>query len=117
MVNAVVGNVIVYVYPEVPLTVKEAAVTVPAVVGNVTPPVAVRVPAGASTTVPAVVDCTATLPKFISTSLTILIGVTMVAVAVADAVSCPWTVVARHANVNEATKIMGNLFILSLFRC
>lgn len=87
-VRAVVGSVIAYVYTPWPFTVKEAAVTVPAVTGSVTPPVDVRVPAGVSTAVPPVAVCTATLPKFMSTFLVMLMGVTIVAVALAVAVAC-----------------------------
>jgi len=70
--------------------VKVAAVTVPVVAGNVTPPAppVVRVPAGARTAVPAIVAETATLPKFISTVLTIDIGVMIVALTAAVAVAC-----------------------------
>jgi len=75
--------------------VNEAAATVPVTAGNVMPPVNVLVPAGANTTVPAV-PATATLPKFMSTVLVILIGVTMVADAVAVAVAC--------ANDDDAAK-------------
>ena len=68
---------------------KLAAATVPVVAGSVTPPAppVVRVPAGASIAVPAVVADTATLPKFMSTVFTIVIGVMMLAeaAAVADA--------------------------------
>lgn len=95
----------------------EAAVTVPAVDGNVTPPVAERVPAGVNTTVPAVDDCTATFPKFMSTSLVMLIGVTIVAVAVAVAVSCACAAVARHASAHDARRksdVLFMLFILDL---
>jgi hypothetical protein len=70
--------------------VKEAAETVPLVAGSVTPPAppVVRVPAGARTAVPAIVAETATLPKFISTVLTIETGVMMFAEAEAVAVAC-----------------------------
>jgi hypothetical protein len=69
--------------------VKEAAETVPVVAGRVTPPEppVVRVPAGARTVVPESVAETATLPKFISTVLTIVIGVMMFAEAEAVAVA------------------------------
>jgi hypothetical protein len=70
--------------------VKEAAETVPFVAGRVTPPPppVVRVPAGARTAVPERVAETATLPKFISTVLEIVIGVMMFAEAEAVAVAC-----------------------------
>jgi hypothetical protein len=84
IVLAPTGRVIEYVAPGFPLTVNVAAVTVPVTAGRVTPPVAVRVAAGASITVPGLAF-TATLPKFISLALVIEIGVTMVAVAVAVA--------------------------------
>jgi len=67
--------------------VNEAALTVPAVAGNVTPPVVVRVPAGAKTAVPRV-DETATFPKLMSVAFTIEIGATTVAVVGAEAVTC-----------------------------
>ena len=68
------------------VTAKEAAVTVPAVAGSVTPPVDVRVPAGVRTTVP-IAPFVATLPKFILTVLEMPIGVTIVAVVLAVAVT------------------------------
>ena len=72
---------------------KLAAATVPLVAGSVTPPAppVVRVPAGAITTVPAIEAETATLPKFIYTFLTMVIGVMIVADAdaVADAPAPP----------------------------
>ncbi len=69
---------------------KLAAATVPVVEGSVTPPAppVVRVPAGASIAVPALVAETATLPKFMSTVLEIDIGVTIVADA--EAVAEAW---------------------------
>jgi hypothetical protein len=81
------GSEIEKVYAEAPVIVNEAAATVPVVAGRVTPPVNVRVPAGARMTVPAVAF-TATLPKFISTVFEIVIGVTMVADVVAVAETC-----------------------------
>jgi hypothetical protein len=57
------------------------------VAGSVTPPVEVLVPAGSSTTVPPDPAETATLPKFISTVLLILMAVRILAVAVAVAVA------------------------------
>jgi hypothetical protein len=67
--------------------VKEAAVTVPAVAGRVTLPVLVRVPPVARITVPPAPDATAILPKLMSAFFEMLMGVTMVAVAVAGAVA------------------------------
>ena len=69
---------------------KLAAETLPVVAGSVTPPAppVVRVPAGASMAVPAMVAETATLPKFISTVFAIEIGVTIVAEDAAVAVAC-----------------------------
>jgi hypothetical protein len=46
-----------------------------------------------------------------------LIGVTIVAVTVADAVSCARAVVAAHANANEATKSSRVLFICTFLDC
>ena len=83
-VVGVAGNVIAYVETPDPVTVNDAAVTVPATTGNVTPPVNERAPAGVKTTVPAD-ELTAMFPKFISIVLEMLIGVIMVAVAVAVA--------------------------------
>lgn len=79
-----VGRVIVNDEVPVPVTLKEAAETVPVVAGKVTPPVLVRTPAVERTTVPAVVP-TAMFPKFMSTDLAIAIGVMMVAEALAVA--------------------------------
>ena len=102
----VVGNVIAYVYDPLPVTVKDAAVTVPVVAGKVTPLVRVRVPAGASTTVPPVAVCTARLPKLMSAFFAILIGVTTVAVAVAVAVACAWICEVNPASSKQVNKIL-----------
>jgi hypothetical protein len=56
------------------------------VAGSVTPPVDVRVPAGANTTVPELA-ITATLPKFILRVFEIAMGATMVADVVAVALT------------------------------
>jgi hypothetical protein len=90
------------VAPVLPVTVNVAAETVPVTAGSVTPPVAVRVPAGARTTVPAAV-LTATFPKFMLLAFTIAIGVTIVAVAVAVADTWP-KVAATNANITIVTE-------------
>ena len=90
---------IVYVEPVKPVTVKDAAVTVPITAGRVTPPVVERVPAGVSITVPPTA-LTATLPKFMLAALAIAIGVTIVAVAVAVAETC-----ANVLTANESRRI------------
>jgi len=84
MVIGEVGNEMEKVYVERPVMVNEAAAIVPATTGNVTPPVDVLVPAGASTTVPPV-PLTATFPKFMSTVFEMAMGVIIVADAVAVA--------------------------------
>ena len=66
MVSAEVGSVMAKVYPSSPETVKLAVDTVPDVRGRVAPPEVDLAPRADNITVPAVVDCTATLPKFIS---------------------------------------------------
>ena len=71
-----------------PVTVNDAAVTVPVTTGRVTPPVNVRAPAVGRTTVPPKVGLTAMFPKFMSTSFVMAIGVMMVAVVDAVAVTC-----------------------------
>jgi hypothetical protein len=111
-VRLVDGSVIAYVYTPCPVTVKEAAVTVPAAAGSVTPPVTVRVPAGASITVPPVAVCTATLPKFMSTVFVMLIGVTIVAVDVADAVACAKEL---DADAISTTAVAINLVLFFIF--
>ncbi len=83
-----------------PVTVNEAGVTVPLTTGRVTPPVSVREPAVGRTTVPPRVGLTAMFPKFISTSFVIAIGVMMVAVVEAVAVTC-----ANELAVNPRTMI------------
>jgi hypothetical protein len=68
----------------VPVTAKEAAVTVPAEAGNVTPPFGVRTPSVLRTTVPGA-GVVAIFPKTISTDFVMPIGVTIVTVVLADA--------------------------------
>ena len=97
----------------VPVTVNAAAETVPAVAGSVTPLVLLRVPAVASTTVPPEVADTAMLPKLMSAVFAMLIGVIMVAVAVATSVAC-----AKEFDVNPViAKRESNkrVFILGVF--
>jgi hypothetical protein len=67
-----------------PVTVKDAAETVPVFTGIVTPPVELLVPAGVKVTVPKEVP-TATFPKFISTVLVMVKGAIRVIEAVASA--------------------------------
>lgn len=98
------GNVIAYVEDPEPVIVKEAAETVPAAAGSVTPLVLVRVPAGANTTVPPVPACTARLPKLISAFFAILIGVITVAVAVAVAVDCAVALAVTTIKVTRESK-------------
>ena len=94
-----------------PVTSKDAAVTVPMVLGRVTPPVFVLDPSdGSKTTVPAAI--TATLPKFKSTVLDIAIGSTIVAVAVAEAVA--W---ANVFDINATDMIAHTNSTLILFIC
>ena len=92
-----------------------AAATVPLVAGNVTPPAppVVRVPAGASTAVPAMVAETATLPKFISTVLAIEIGMMMFAEADAVAVACAKEAVEQPNTATEA--IASDLMMFFFF--
>ena len=94
------GKVIEYVLLPSPVTVNEAAETVPVTTGRVTPPVLVRAPEVGRTTVPPNVGLTAMLPKFISTSFSMAIGVMMVAVVEAVAVTC-----AKEVAVNPRTMI------------
>ena len=112
-VRAVPGNVMAYVYSPCPFTVNAAAETVPAVAGSVTLPVRLLVPSGVNTTVPPAATSTATLPKFISTVLVIDIGVTIVAVAVADAFapSPAKTVFEKLAIITTAANNEINFFI------
>ena len=95
------GNVIVNTYPGVPETVKYAACTVPVTIGSVTPPTTVRVGVeeGLNATVPGVV-VTARFPKFMSVTLSIPIGVTIVAVTVAFLVICAYVLLDKIINMN-----------------
>jgi len=87
--DALAGREMEYVKPVWPVTVKAAAETVPAVAGNVQPPVADLTGARVAgrTTVPGAV-LTAILPKFMSLALVIVIGEIIVAEAVAFAETC-----------------------------
>ena len=97
---------------------KEAAATVPVVEGSVTPPAppVVRVPAGANTTVPAVAAETATLPKFKSAVLVIVMGVMMVAEAAAVAVACAKEEEVAVRTTAAVTIAFTKFFILFVFR-
>lgn len=92
---------------------KVAAVTVPAVVGSVTPPVAERTAPGVMTTVPPVAVWTATLPKFMSSVFEMLMGVTMVAEALAVADVCANTPAADA--VKRISRSIDLLFFIHLF--
>ena len=98
---------------------KLAAATVPMVEGSVTPPPppVVRVPAGASTTVPATVADTATLPKFISAVLLIEMGVMMVALQAAVAEACAKEEVAKAATATEVVTIALKMFFILVSFC
>jgi hypothetical protein len=91
------------------VTVNEAAVTVPAIDGDVTP-VSVLVPAGTSTTVPPPTEAII-LPKLMSAVREIEIGATMTAVAVAVA----WanTPAEKAIMITEIARI---LFIVLVFK-
>ena len=97
---------------------KLAADTVPIVAGRVTPPAppVVRVPAGARTVVPARVADTATLPKFMSTVFTIVIGVMIVAEADAVAVACAKDAVVPAMTIAAVANTLVKFFILFVFR-
>jgi len=102
-----------YVEVPNPVTLNDAAVTVPATAGNVTPPVFERVPAGTSTTVPAMVGLTAILPKFISTVFEIAIGVITVADVVAVADTCAKELIVKANIAMVRVKILVVFFIVS----
>ena len=108
------SNEIEYVVAASPVTVNLAAETVPAISGRVTPPVLVRVPVLASTTVPATL-LTATFPKFMSTDLDIAIGVIMVADDEAVAVTWALTVSEAIDKIAISDKRMDAFFIC--FKC
>ena len=100
---------------------KVAADTVPVVAGSVTPPPppVLRVPAGARIAVPETVADTATLPKFISTVLVIVIGVMMLAEQEAVAVACAKELLEKPITATVAIVIdlimFFILFVFSLF--
>jgi hypothetical protein len=99
--------------------VKSAPATVPVVEGSVTPPAppVVRVPAGTSTTVPASEADTATLPKFISTFFTIVIGVMMVAEADAVAVACAKELLEKAITTAAVANTLEILVCFFKFEC
>jgi hypothetical protein len=82
--------------------------------GSVTPPAppVLRVPAGASTTVPASEADTATLPKSMFTFLTMVIGVMMVAEAEAVAVDCANELLEKAIAIAAVASTLEKLFIL-----
>jgi len=95
------GRVITYVKPASPVTVKEAAVTVPVVAGRVTPPNVERAPAGVNVTDPGF-TLEATFPKFISDPHAIAIGV--IIVAEARAVCDTWANISvENASIAKST--------------
>src|ERR1700744_3064585 len=96
---------------------KLAADTVPVVAGRVTPPAppVVRVPVGVSVAVPALIADTATLPKFISTVLEIVIGVMMVAGAEAVAEACAKEALVPAMMMAAGAKNFTMFFILFVF--
>jgi len=102
------GKVIANVLVPKPVTVNEAADTVPVTAGSVTPPAGVRTPPGLRTTVPAIVGLTAKLPKFRSAVFAMAIGVMMVALEAAVAETCALEVTAKPA---IAIKRITNFFI------
>ena len=91
-----------------------AAATVPVTTGSVTPPVAERVLAGVRTTVPNE-ELTATFPKFMLPALTIVIGVTMVAVAVAVAETCANVPAVNPKNKINSAKTLIIFFMVLFF--
>ena len=112
------GNVIAYVNEGAPDTVNDAAATVPVVDGRVTPPEppVVRVLLVDNTTVPLVDARTAMLPKFISVTLAMVIGVMIVADAVAVADTCAKDDVADAITITAAaTSTLEMFFILFVF--
>ena len=106
------GKVIANVLVPKPVTVNEAADTVPVTAGSVTPPLGVRVADGLRTTVPATVGLTAKLPKLRSAVFAMAIGVMMVALEAAVAETCALEVTAKPA---IAIKRNANFFILLIF--
>lgn len=106
-----VGKVMEYVLLLSPLTVNEAAVGEVAF-GFVTPPVAVIVPAGANTAVP-LEAVTAKLPKFMSAVFEMLMGVMIVAVAVAVAEACAFDLLAAKRTA-DANRSLDNFVFMSV---
>ena len=115
-VYVAVGSVIAKVYPVAPVILKAAAVGDPVLEGGrVAPPVTVRVgvPAAAGrVTTPAAAFKTATVPKFISATCVIAIGVMIVPVATAVAKFCP-----KETAVNPKIAIAKtiNFFMIFIF--
>jgi hypothetical protein len=97
--------------------VNEAAATVPLTAGKVTPPVFVLVPAGARTTVPAIVGLTAIFPKFMSTVFEIAIGVITVAdvLAVADTWAKVVAVNVTRAKVSAKSFVVAFIVVVLVF--
>jgi hypothetical protein len=112
IVVAPIGRVIEKVEVPRPVMVKAAAATVPATAGRVQLPVAVRVLAGVSTTVPTTVGPDATLPKFISVAFTIAIGVIIVAVAVAVAETCAKVTALKESRTIVVANNLNKFFII-----
>lgn len=75
-----------------PVTLNEAAVTVPAFAGRETPPVDDLVPAGVKTTVPPE-EFTVTFPKSMSVAVVIEMGVTILTFAFNEIEACANAVV------------------------
>jgi hypothetical protein len=109
------GMVMVYALVPSPVTVNLAAWTRPVTAGRVIPPVKVRVgvaEAGKVTVPPGAVGFTAILPKLISRFLAMLIGVMMVAEALAVAEICAKVVVINPEKRTIRMKILFMVFIL-----
>jgi hypothetical protein len=105
------GIVTVYALVPSPVTVNFAAWTRPVTAGRVIPPVNVRVEeeaAGKVTVPPGEVGLTAMLPKLMSRSFAMLIGVMMFADAVAETVICANDVV---INPEKRMMRMKNFFM------
>jgi len=96
-----------------PVTLNDAAVTVPATAGSVTPPVEVRDPAVVNTTVPAIV-LIATFPKLMSAVLAIVIGVTIVAEELLVAETWAKRLVESPIRITVRAKNLICVFILFL---
>ena len=109
------GSVRVKPTPVIPLTVKLAAEIVPAMLGNVAPPVWDLVPSKATTTVPK--EALAMMfPKARSPTLVIPMGVIMVALeaACAEAVGlvCALTLTVAKETRTRAAKMFFRVFIV-----